>query len=57
MYYIHFYSREKGGLAKKTGYRTKGDAETDLRRHGFFPAGGDVWDSLMWIARVKEENK
>ena len=33
MYYIHFYSREKGSLAKKTGYRTKGDADTDLRRH------------------------
>ncbi len=54
MFYIHFYNRSKGTTAKKTGYDRKEDAERDLRRNKFFPAGGDVWDSAGFIARIKE---
>ncbi len=55
MYYIHFYNRSKGTTSKKTGYKTKSEAERDLRKNKFFPVGGDdVWDSAAFIARIKE---
>lgn len=55
MFYIHFYNRSKGTTAKKNGYKTKQEAERELRRNGFYPAGDDVWDSAGFIARIKEE--
>ncbi len=55
MYYIHFYNRNKGTNSKKTGYRTKEDAQSDLRKNGFHPNGGsNVWESETFIARIKE---
>ena len=55
MYYIHFYSRQSGGLSKKHGYKSTRDAERDLRQNGFENRGSGVWERADYIARIKEE--